>query len=219
MVIVTDLEGVLIPEIWAEVATHTGIDELALTTHDEPDFGRLMDRRVELLTKHDIRLPHLRTIADDVVPFPGAMELLAWARTKGQVMIVSDTFHELSEGIVQRMGGYNLFANTFRVDGVGRVHGYRLRIRGRKDNVIRSLREIGYRILAIGDGFYDEQMFRVAHHPVLFNAPDELARRVPEGVRVTNYDELRHVILDAHTRLIEGEFDDERESAQTRSTG
>jgi phosphoserine phosphatase len=89
----------------------------------------------------------------------------------------------------------------------------------RRSSAQIALREIGYRILAIGDGFNDEQMFRVAHHPVLFNAPDELARRVPEGVRVTNYDELRRVILDAHTRLIEGEFDDERESAQTRSTG
>lgn len=218
MVIVTDLEGVLIPEIWAEVARHTGIDELAITTHDEPDFGRLMDRRVALLAEHDIRLPHLRSIADDVVPFSGAMELLAWARTKAQVMIVSDTFHELSEGIVLRMGGYNLFANTFRVDGDGRILGYRLRIRGRKDNVIRSLREIGYRILAIGDGFNDEHMFRVAHHAVLFNAPDELARRIPDGNRATDYDEVRRVIRDVHGRLLDGEFDEERASLQSRST-
>ena len=92
------------------------------------------------------------TDADGTV-YPGATELLAWYRTKAQVMIASDTFHELSEPIVQRMGGYNLFANTFKVDSEGRINGYRLRIRGRKDNVIRSLKEIGYRIIAIGDGY------------------------------------------------------------------
>ena len=203
MVIVTDLEGVLIPEIWVEVALRTGIDGLAITTHEEPDFERLMDRRVQLLTRHDVRLPDLRRIADDLVPYPGAIELLAWARTKGQVMIASDTFHELSEGIVLRMGGYNLFANTFQVDASGRILGYRLRIRGRKDNVIRSLRDIGYRILAIGDGYNDEQMFRIAHYSILYNAPDDLAARVPNGERATHYDEVREIIIRAHAEVQE----------------
>ncbi len=203
----TDLEGVLVPEIWQEVARVTGVSELAATTHDEPDFGRLMDRRVELLTEHDLRLPHLVGIAADVIPFAGATELLAWMRTKGQVMIVSDTFHEFSEPVVQRMGGYNLFANTFKTDAEGRINGYRLRIRGRKDNVIRSLKEIGYRIVAIGDGYNDELMFRIADHPILFNAPDDLAERIPGGVRVTNYEELRRTIIDVHTRLVRGEFE------------
>ncbi|GJM43963.1 MAG: phosphoserine phosphatase [Gemmatimonadota bacterium] len=198
MVIVTDLEGVLIPEVWEEVARVTGVSELAMTTHDEPDFGRLMDRRVELLSQHDLRLPELSRIAGDVLPYPGATELLAWYRTKAQVMIVSDTFHEFSEQIVQRMGPYNLFANTFRADEEGRVLGYRLRIRGRKDNVIRSLKQIGFRIVAIGDGYNDELMFRMADHPVLFNAPDDLAARIENGTRVTTYEEIRRLIIEVH---------------------
>jgi phosphoserine / homoserine phosphotransferase len=201
VIIATDLEGVLIPEIWEEIARSTGIGELAATTHAEPDFGKLMDRRVELLAKHDLRLPDLTAIAADVLPFPGAMELLSWARTKAQVMIVSDTFHEFSEPIVLRMGGYNLFANTFKTDEAGRILGYRLRIRGKKDNVIRSLRQIGFRIVAIGDGYNDEQMFRVAHHPILFNAPDDLAARIENGHRATNYEEVRERILEAHEML------------------
>jgi len=198
LIIATDLEGVLIPEIWEEIAQVTGIDDLAMTTHQEPDFARLMDHRVSLLTRHDLRLPELVRIAGDVLPFPGAQELLSWARTKGQVMIVSDTFEEFSDPIVQRLGGYNLFANHFRTDDEGRIQGYRLRIRGRKDNVIRSLREIGYRIVAIGDGYNDEAMFRVAQHPILFNAPDDLAARVPDGRRARDYDDVRRFIIDAY---------------------
>ena len=37
-----DLEGVLIPEIWIEFARKTSIDELLLTTRDEPDYDKLM---------------------------------------------------------------------------------------------------------------------------------------------------------------------------------
>jgi phosphoserine/homoserine phosphotransferase len=197
LIIATDLEGVLLPEIWEEIARTTGVDDLAMTTHQEPDFGRLMDHRVELLGRHDLRLPDLVRIADGVRPFPGAPELLAWARTKGQIMIVSDTFHEFSDPIVQRMGGYNLFANTFKTDPEGRVLGYHLRIRGRKDNVIRSLREIGYGIIAIGDGYNDERMFHAAHHPILFNAPDDLAARVPQGHRARDYEDVRRLIAEA----------------------
>lgn len=201
MIIATDLEGVLIPEIWEEIAEATGIAELAATTHAEPDFGKLMDRRVALCAKHGLRLPDLQAIAHDVLPYPGAMELLSWAQAKAQVMIVSDTFHEFSEPIVHRMGGYNLFANRFKTDEDGHILGYRLRIRGKKDNVIRSLRQIGFRIVAIGDGYNDEQMFRVAHHPILFNAPDDLAARIPTGHRATNYDQVRERIREAFDML------------------
>ena len=198
MIVITDLEGVLVPEIWVEIAEATGIAELALTTHDEPDFGRLMQRRVEILAQADLRLPTLQRIAADVMPYPGATELLHWMRTKGQVMIASDTFHELSEAVVQRMGGWSLFANTFQTDDEGRIRGYRLRIRGRKDRVIRSLREIGFTIVAIGDGWNDELMLQLADFPVLYNAPDALAARVPNGRRASNYDDVRRIVLEAH---------------------
>ena len=201
MIIVTDLEGVLVPEIWVEISRVTGIGELAATTHDEPDFGRLMDRRIEILGEHDVRLPLLQRIAADVSPHPGATELLAWARTKGQVMIASDTFHELSETIVQRMGGYNLFANRFHADADGRILGYRLRIRGQKDNVARSLKEIGFHIVAIGDGFNDELMLRMADDAVLYRAPEELARRIPAGHRASDFEELRRIVSAVHERL------------------
>lgn len=201
MILVTDLEGVLIPEIWEEVARETGIADLATTTHDEPDFERLMDLRVKALQRHGVHLQDLQSVAETVTPYPGAAEFLAWARNRCQVMIASDSFHELSEGIVQRMGGYNLFANTFKVGPDGEILGYRLRIRGRKDRVIHSLKEIGFTIVAMGDGYNDEFMFRVADHSILFRAPDDLAERIPGGHRVTEYDQVRPVIEDVHGKL------------------
>ena len=202
MIIVTDLEGVLIPEVWAEIARETGIAELALTTHDEPDFARLMQRRIEILDRNDLRLPKLQEIAGTVQPYPGAVELLAWMRTRARVMIASDTFHELSEEIVLRMGNWNLFANTFVVDATGRIRDYRLRIRGRKDRVVRSLKDLGFTIVAVGDGWNDERILRSADVPILFNAPDELADCIPGGLRAEDYDDVRRFVEEAHARRV-----------------
>lgn len=202
MIIVTDLEGVLIPEVWAEIARETGIPELALTTHDEPDFARLMQRRIDILARHELRLPKLQEIASAVQPYPGAVELLAWLRTRGQVMIASDTFHELSEGIVLRMGGWNLFANTFVTDETGLIRDYRLRIRGRKDRVARSLKDLGFLLVAIGDGWNDERILRSADVPILFNAPEALAERIPGGLRADDYDDVRRHVEVAHARRV-----------------
>jgi phosphoserine/homoserine phosphotransferase len=210
MIIVTDLEGVLVPEIWQEIAEATGVEELLATTHDEPDFDRLMARRVEILARHDLRLPDLQRVAADVIPYPGATELLAWARTRGQVMIASDSFHELSEGIVLRLGGYSLFANTFKVDAEGRIHGYRLRIRGRKDNVVRSLKEIGFHIVAIGDGYNDEFMFRVADDAILYRAPADLAARIPGGHQASSFEDLHRIIASIHARRTQPDYQSTR---------
>ena len=44
-----DMEGPLVPEIWIEFAKATGIDELLITTRDEPDYHKLMDYRLDIL--------------------------------------------------------------------------------------------------------------------------------------------------------------------------
>ncbi|HCV13778.1 MAG TPA: bifunctional phosphoserine phosphatase/homoserine phosphotransferase ThrH, partial [Candidatus Accumulibacter sp.] len=41
-IVCLDLEGVLVPEIWIEFATRTGIPELRRPTPDEPDYDKLM---------------------------------------------------------------------------------------------------------------------------------------------------------------------------------
>ena len=53
-----DLEGVLVPEIWINVALKTGIEELKVTTREMPDYDALMKRRLAILAQHNL------TIAD-----------------------------------------------------------------------------------------------------------------------------------------------------------
>ncbi len=54
LVVCFDLEGVLMPEVWINVAEKTGIDELRRTTRDEPDYDKLMRYRLDILDEHGI---------------------------------------------------------------------------------------------------------------------------------------------------------------------
>ena len=49
-----DLEGVLVPEIWSEIASFTGEDKFNLTTQDVRDYSELMDMRIELI--HELNI-------------------------------------------------------------------------------------------------------------------------------------------------------------------
>ena len=50
-----DLEGVLVPEIWIAFAEKTGIEQLRITTRDEPDYHKLMTYLLDILKKHGRR--------------------------------------------------------------------------------------------------------------------------------------------------------------------
>ncbi len=195
MIIATDLEGVLIPEIWVEIAERYEISALQKTTRDIEDFSELMEHRIEVLRKEDLKLRDIQQVARDVMAYPGALEFLSWARRQGQVMIISDTFHELSDELVWQMGGYNLFANEFVTNDEGYITGFRLRIRGRKWRVLEKLRESGFFVTAIGDSYNDLSMLKRADHPMLINPPEELTREYPDIPVFGNYDELRESIL------------------------
>ena len=51
-----DLEGVLVPEIWAEVAKFTGQEKFNLTTQDVKDYSELMDMRMSLVEEMNISI-------------------------------------------------------------------------------------------------------------------------------------------------------------------
>ena len=50
-VVCLDLEGVLVPEIWIQVAKRFKLKSLELTTRDIPDYDKLMKYRIEILRK------------------------------------------------------------------------------------------------------------------------------------------------------------------------
>ena len=65
MIACLDLEGVLVPEIWINVAERTGIAALRRTTRDEPDYDKLMRGRLAILDEHRLGLPDIQAVIGD----------------------------------------------------------------------------------------------------------------------------------------------------------
>src|SRR5437868_295736 len=99
-----DLEGVLVPEIWIAVSKKTGIRDLRFTTRDIPDYDVLMKRRLKILRENKIKLKDIQNVIRKIGPLPGARAFLDKLRSRGQVVILSDTFEEFAGPLMERLG-------------------------------------------------------------------------------------------------------------------
>ncbi len=181
MIAAIDLEGVLAPEIWPHLGDHFGVDDLHLTTRDVGDFEELMGRRVAAVNRAGLTLARLQEVAREVRPYLGAHEFLDRIRRHCQVMIISDTFHEFAEPIMERLGGYNLFANQFEIDERGVIVGWKLRIRGQKARVVQGMKSAGFKVIGMGDSLNDLTLLESADYPILFRPVAALRERLPEA--------------------------------------
>ncbi len=193
MIAAIDLEGVLAPEIWPHLGHHFGVAELHLTTRDVGDFEELMQRRVESLNRAGLTLALLQEVAHEVRPYLGSHEFLDRIRRHCQVMIISDTFHEFAEPIMERLGGYNLFANQFEVDPQGKIVGWKLRIRGQKARVLQGMKSAGFKVIGMGDSLNDLTLLESADYPILYRPVSALRERLPGAPSANGLDEALQI--------------------------
>jgi phosphoserine/homoserine phosphotransferase len=189
MIFAIDLEGVLAPEIWPLLGAHFELPELHLTTREVGDFEALMHQRVAALRARGLTLRQLQEVAHGIHPYLGAREFLGRLRAMGQVLIISDTFHEFSEPLVQELGGHSLFANHFELDGGGTIAGFTLRIRGQKERIVSGLKSAGFMVAAMGDSLNDLSLLRSSDHRVLYRPVDALRKEFPDGFVAHNLDD------------------------------
>jgi phosphoserine / homoserine phosphotransferase len=204
MIFAIDLEGCLAPEIWPLLGRQFDIPELAMTTRDLGDFSKLMELRVQATRNRKVSLRELQSIAHSVEPYLGARDFLARLRQLGQVIIISDTFHEFSEPLVQKLGGHNLFANHFELDGDGLLSGFKLRIRGQKERIVSGFHSAGFRVAAMGDSLNDLSLLKSCDYPVLFRPVEALAAEFPGAAVAVNLDEALEFMETAWKRLENG---------------
>ena len=102
-IVCLDLEGVLVPEIWINVAQKTGIEELRLTTRDISDYDVLMQGRLKILRKYNLSLADIQDVIATIEPLSGALDFLSELRSKTQVLILSDTFTEFAKPLMSQL--------------------------------------------------------------------------------------------------------------------
>ena len=192
-----DLEGVLVPEIWINVAERTGIEALRRTTRDEPDYDVLMRYRLDILDREGLGLPAIQRVIDDMGPMPGAAEFLDWLRERMQVVILSDTFYEFAAPLMRQLGWPTLLCHRLEIADDGRVSGYRLRQADPKRRAVQAFHGLNFRVIAAGDSYNDTSMLSEADAGILFRAPDNVIEEFPQFPVTRDYDELREAFARA----------------------
>lgn len=189
-----DMEGIFTPEIWINVAERTGIEELRLTTRDISDYDVLMQKRLAILGKHGLKLRDIQAVISKMEPLDGARDFLNWLRSRLQVIIVSDTYVEFAGPLLEKLGWPTLFCNTLSVATDGSISGYNLRQKDGKRKVAAALKNLNYKVIAIGDSYNDITMLKVAEKAVLFRPPDNVKVEFPQFPITTNYTEVKREI-------------------------
>ncbi len=191
-----DLEGVLVPEIWSEVAKFTGEDKFNLTTQDIKDYSELMDMRMGLVEAMDISISDIQAVVHKMEPFEGAKEFMDWARDNFQVTIVSDTFYQLAWPLIKKLGTPSIICHHLEIEGE-KLKGYSLRQLENKKRVVQTFKALKYRVFAAGDSYNDIQMLTEADLGVFFQAPEHIKNEFPKINCVENYVELKKVFSKA----------------------
>ncbi len=192
-----DLEGVLVPEIWVNVAIKTGIEELKVTTREMPDYDILMTRRLEILDRHGLTLADIQTVIDAMGPIEGAADFIAWLRERTQVIILSDTFYEFALPLMRQLGYPTILCNQLDIGPNGRIVNYKLRQPNQKKHAVAALKNLNFRVLAAGDAYNDTAMLGEAHAGFFFCPPEHLPKEFPQFPVTKTYAELQQRLIRA----------------------
>ncbi len=192
-----DMEGVLVPEIWIAFAEATGIGELKRTTRDEPDYNKLMNYRIAILKEHGLGLKEIQATIAAIDPLPGAKEFLDELRSLSQVIILSDTFEQFAQPLMQKLGWPTIFCNTLEVAPDGTITGFKMRCEHSKLTTVKALQSIGYQTVAAGDSYNDLGMIQASEAGFLFKSTDKIKADYPELAAYETFPELLSAIKQA----------------------
>lgn len=193
-IVCLDLEGVLVPEIWINVAKKTGIAELRLTTRDISDYDKLMKGRIEILKAHGLTLSDIQDVIATIEPLEGALDFLNGLRSMAQVLILSDTFTEFAQPLMKQLLWPTLWCNDLVISSEGMIEDYRMRLHDGKYHAIKALKSLNFRTFAAGDSYNDLAMIEEADAGCLFRPPQGIVASHPHLKSTTTYEEFSLVI-------------------------
>jgi phosphoserine/homoserine phosphotransferase len=192
-----DLEGVLTPEIWINVAERTGIDALRRTTRDEPDYDVLMTQRLGVLAEHGLGLPDIQKVIAGLEPLDGARDFIDWLRERFQVVILSDTFYEFAAPLMRQLGFPTLLCHSLEMDEKGTIVAYHIRLKDQKRLAVQAFHGLNLSVIAAGDSYNDTSMLSEADAGILFRPPENVIQEFPQFPVTNTYEELREAFLAA----------------------
>ncbi len=193
-VICADLEGVFVPEIWVNVAKKTGIEKLKLTTRDIKDYDELMKYRLQVLDENNLKLQDIQDVIKTLRPLDGAMDFIRWLRKVTRFVIVSDTFTEFAQPLMNQLENPLLLCHSLETDKTGKIMDYKLRQNDPKRKTVEAFQSLEYKVLAFGDSYNDISMLKAADKGFLYCPPDNVIEDYPQLPVARNINELKSLI-------------------------
>lgn len=193
-ILVADLEGVFLPEIWINVALKTGIEELKLTTRDISDYDVLMKKRLSILKENNLTITDIENVISTLDPLEGAVEILDWIRENSQIIILSDTFEEFAKPLMKKLKFPTLLCHNLTIDSQGNITDYNLRMKDQKKGAVKALQGVNYHVIGFGDSYNDIGMIQQADQGFFYNPPKTVTTDFPDIPVTWNYDELKNMI-------------------------
>ena len=161
-VVCADLEGVFVPEIWVNVARATGIEKLKLTTRDIKDYNELMAYRLKVLDENNLKIKDIQNVIATLKPLEGALDFVRWLREITRFIIVSDTFIEFAQPLMNQLENPILLCHSLEINETGTVTNYKLRQPDPKRKTVEAFQSLKYKVLAFGDSYNDISMLKAA---------------------------------------------------------
>jgi len=192
--IVADMEGVFLPEIWIKLAEKTGIDALKLTTRDISDYDVLMTRRLAILEENKLTLQDIEAVIATIDPLDGARQMLDWIRDRAQIIILSDTFEEFVRPLLVKLGRPTVFCHNLTIDSYGKIVQYNIRTDNQKSRAVAAFQSLNYEVIAFGDSYNDIGMIQTADHGFFFDPPSSVVTDFPDVPVTRNYAELKQML-------------------------
>ena len=186
-----DLEGVLLPEIWIKFAEKTEIEELKLTTRDIPDYDQLMKSRLEILKKNNLKLKDIQNVISTLSPLDGSYDFLSWLKSEFQVIILSDTFYEFAQPLMQQLDFPTLFCHKLVINSSGDIVNYKLRQKDQKTKAVKALQGLNFQVISAGDSYNDIGMLQQADAGILFNPPVSVVDEFPQFPVARSYKDFK----------------------------
>jgi phosphoserine / homoserine phosphotransferase len=191
VIVCLDLEGVLVPEIWINVALRTGIEELKITTREMPDYDKLMRQRLTILDRNNLKISDIQEVIGTMGPMEGAPEFIRWLHDRCQVIILSDTFYQFAFPLMKQLGFPTLFCNQLEIDAAGRIANYHMRMQNQKKHSVAAFKSLNFFTMAAGDAYNDTAMLGEADAGFFFRPPEHLPKEFPQFPVMHTYGELQ----------------------------
>jgi len=192
-----NVAGFLAPEPWLAVQSKFDIEELKITTAQEPDYNKLMALRASALRSHGIKLWEIVDVMNDLDVLPGATDFLEWLKPiVPRTFMITDGFEEYALPIFDKLGHPMVFCNFVEADRDGYMNKLVTRLKDQKLKTVEELQRLNFRIIAVGNSFNDVDMLRAAEKGILYRPSEAVRKEHPEFAVVSDHEALKTKILE-----------------------